>query len=504
MTQTIKLSLAKLYLDSVRDKANLTPIEQLTRNFLTQKPIESELIDSLILPNESSEPASPLTFLNELRDLLTINLLIGMTGGDFKYKVHQLEAMERLKERRYWNEFQLEEALWCANSFFCAQNCEINPIKTGSGAAPLEVGSHWDWARLPHLQWHAELGLIWILLGKLSTEKKVIEAGAGIADWQVNILDSRTDPMLGLFCREEEGDRTNLLILHSLLFTAASSLGDRPHYSSLAEKQLQSLQEIVANEGSNIHPLYPLIEVWLEQFERKDQSSLFVLPQTIFDPHTAFAGIRSENLDAACTLSGGGTGMGSYRFHEVAILTWGPQREPLGDCTRFGIYRSIDDAEHPITLHTDKNGFSIKGRVELPREKIAENQASFRNGGTKGGWLDCQQELKGGILTITISAYPLDPLEPLAFAFFAKGYSCTIDREQTLHPRSFDKYHGGIQPITIDGTEGTIHLTALPGKGELQIIPLAGGAHFWGADFLIAYILEPKVLTYTWKITGVK
>ncbi len=63
-----------------------------------------------------------------------------------------------------------------------------------------------------------------------------------------------------------------------------------------------------------------------------------------------------------------------------------------------------------------------------------------------------------------------------------------------------DRYEGDPQTLTFEGRHTTLVLRSLFFKGTMQVIPLGGGNNFWGADFLVAYLLRPDQSHYQWHI----
>jgi len=88
----------------------------------------------------------------------------------------------------------------------------------------------------------------------------------------------------------------------------------------------------------------------------------------------------------------------------------------------------------------------------------------------------------------------------VAFTFFVKADNCLVGGVQSVKPRSFSRYQGRVASIQMQGKLSSLSLEAHHKHGEMQVIPLGGGDNFWGADFLVAYILNPAESRYQWHI----
>jgi hypothetical protein len=162
------------------------------------------------------------------------------------------------------------------------------------------------------------------------------------------------------------------------------------------------------------------------------------------------------------TTAGHGTGLGAGSFGDVTICTFGPQVSPLGDCSTFGIHNpvSAEGPRHRATIAED----SIEGVCAIH--------------GTEGQWLEVKQTIDQESWEIAIegAAHPL--------LFYVNCQAVTAGSSRV--PRgALSGYTGPASELQLEGAEGSVTLTSE--TSEVQVIPLSGGDHFWGASFLIAY-----------------
>ncbi|MBA3815210.1 MAG: hypothetical protein H0X29_01560, partial [Parachlamydiaceae bacterium] len=202
------------------------------------------------------------------------------------------------------------------------------------------------------------------------------------------------------------------------------------------------------------------------------------------------------------TLTGGGSGMGCMHREDVQIVNFGPQHLPLGDCYGFGIESQQSHlSQAQISISESSKMYTIEGVARVtPRPKNSSQQASFRNGDHSGFWIEAKQSFQNEQLTIETIFRGLYDISTLAFAFFVKAQSCVIESLKVVNPRSFERYQGEVKNIILRGEKATLIIEAGQKKGELQVIPLGGGNNFWGADFLVAYIMNSQEYKYSWTI----
>jgi hypothetical protein len=80
------------------------------------------------------------------------------------------------------------------------------------------------------------------------------------------------------------------------------------------------------------------------------------------------------------------------------------------------------------------------------------------------------------------------PKENLAMVFYVRCDQLVIGGKTTLQAGALERYQGKAVPLELRSGNEKIFIE--PSDQEMQIIPLAGGEHFWGAHFLIAFPME--------------
>lgn len=490
------LALQELYKKQFQNKQEAPPMDQAVCAFLDKHPID----ESVELARQTTEANSAWEQLDNLRNTLALTWMAYRKPVHWTSRWECLPLVQELYKKPLWRDCQLHEALLALNCQLAGlAHHELRIQQCPSGAAALEPKCYWPWAGVPQLQAHAELGILWATLGQLRQSERLLDAAYNTALWQTQTLDSRGLPQLGLYNPEQDASWTKTLASNALLFHTAACIRQDQAMAGLAHKQIKAL-----TQSSYLEAIPAWLAVLSEGWTDTPEPMEGPLREVIFDPHTALAGYRDEQHSVACTLCGGNTGLGSFQTGDVAILSYGPQVLPLDHCRHFGIESACEGTSqhNPTQVQVGAGGFKMQGRVRVASVASEPGgRAQFRVGEPSGRWLDLKQEYQYKQLSIQGSVYSLHPLDTLSFTFFVKGIRCVVDQEQTLNPRSLNRYHGKVRSVRVEGAENQITISTLPGKGELEVIPLSGGRNFWGADFMIAHVLDPETFHYTWRIS---
>lgn len=448
---------------------------------------------------------SPYELLQEWRALLTAQLLMSLQMKEKEERPFFLSyRLEKISSQAFWEEFQLLQAYKRFNQILAQESsAPLHCVQFKGGAAPFETRGYWSWGAVPHALFHAELGILWALLGHQLEDSSLKKRAVELVRWQINTLDASYLPLCGVFCMEGQSSFAELLAANAALFHAAAVLLDMPEGEYICQKQLQHLREMGKRGAIAIPVHFAAISHWLDNCFAAPEVHFFPLNSTICDPSTMMMGCREGNQSIVCTMAGGQTGLGTYKYGDVGIASYGPQFQPLGDCRAYGIERGCFLEKSPfgaVSLDSQSQGFKLSGRARMtPPPASHKTQSLFRRSSSPCGWVDLVQEYHQGTLTVDVSFYTLGST-PIAFSFFMQGKRCIVDREIKLKPRSLDRYEGNIHSVSIEGGGDSLNITSLSGRGEMQVIPLAGEDHFWGADFLVSYLVDPLVQMHTWHV----
>ncbi len=191
-----------------------------------------------------------------------------------------------------------------------------------------------------------------------------------------------------------------------------------------------------------------------------------------------------ENI--TLTYQGDHTGLGKIDFKQISVVSMGPHYFPLGELARFGIFRSGEDLSD-IEMNRDKIGGWTK---------LVAGDRPFGSGAT---WIYFSAEKEPKKIKLSASFENGKGEDPFAFVFFIKADSIKLS-DKKIAKGSLSSYQGPNSQIEcISGAE-TIAINSTI-KSPIQIIPLAGGEFFWGADFLVAFEIHDLTLNYSWIFT---
>jgi hypothetical protein len=375
------------------------------------------------------------------------------------------KRLGQLLLQRYPSDLQLPAAYLVLLSHLL--KFEPFPIQTQqmhSGAACLDALGLIKGAQLPEPAQLAELGSLWMILGVHLKNETLIYAGIKVALWQINTLDHRGLPHFSLWSPGATFHPAILAASNHLLFTLAYRLTSDPGFNQVAQIQKHYGWDPSTLAGK----------------------LLTLVPEKISAPfrlsHKPFAEEMTVGLmkfatpqwSMACSLSGWNSGVFSYHKNQVAIVNAGPQVTPLDDLEKFGIDRTCS--------------LSSRNFNEIIWEKTAFN---FRlKGWTKvfahPSWMQVEATYTAQKLKLSCHLQEGKSADGLAMVFYARCDQLGIGGKETLRAGSLERYQGKSLPLELQSESEKIFIEPLPDL-EMQIIPVAGGEHFWGAHFLIAF-----------------
>lgn len=305
-------------------------------------------------------------------------------------------------------------------------------VQFPSGAALSESGYGWKEGRIPRLAEACQMALLWKLLGKE-------EAANSLAKWLSGWIQDA--PLFSLWRPENDTDETECYLSFSLLCRA---MGERALAAAFLKKASGPVDPFffaLAKLDPKLDPMPAPKNEWS-------------------DPYLGLGYFRNAEKSAALTLCGLGTSLGAVRTKDVEIRAMGPQGFPLGKGEGFGIDRQPD-------------GAFMAGWTRLAASPEA--------------WMHLKADLKAG--TMGLKFMGLKPEEPVGFVYYVKAGSCSIDG-QVYKPKSLQRFAGSSASFLFRGKESQLKIECEPSlKG--QLIPLAGEAGFWNADFLLSFEIPP-------------
>ena len=252
------------------------------------------------------------------------------------------------------------------------------------------------------------------------------------------------------------------------------------------DHQGRPLSFFLQQEGAPPEPLLRAVEALIEA------TGGIPLATKVADHDLGLLGLRSENATAMVCATGCKSGMGCFLHGDAGIVNYGPQRLPLGESTAFGL------AGKPIRqeiMETPK-GFCMTFQTALAAPSPRSFDLPFlQDSGYSGLWIEATHHLglNEAFFTAELEGF-VDPRE-VAIVFFGVGESALVARHHKLNPGSLDRYIGPAKPVTF----GSVTLESLGETAQMEVIPLAGDGHFFGANFLVAFTLASPQLAFSFK-----
>jgi hypothetical protein len=318
----------------------------------------------------------------------------------------------------------------------------LNLKQLKSGCLPLLRLHFFPWQGLPYPEEHAELGSLLLQM----EEAHLQEIALKMAAFQYATLDHEGKPLFSIFRQEVARKYEELQRANSLFFAALPATVKKA-------------------------PTFLDAELGIFAWKREEE--------TFFS-----------------TASGCKSGMGAHLFRDVGILNFAPQKLPLGECERFG----LAGRAMVFSFEEKGRGVEIASTCRLASSRSGTNEIDgLMNSSYSGLWISAKLFYELHQMRLVAQLEGTSALENWVFSFFIKGKFCFVAGSHKLAPRSLDRYLGPPQEVEVRGERGKCSLQA-SGAAKMEVIPLIGGDHFWGADFLIAYTLEERDLDFSCKM----
>jgi hypothetical protein len=340
----------------------------------------------------------------------------------------------------------------------------VQPEQMPNGATCLDSLGLCAGAALPESTQLAELGSLWMILGALLKNETLLYAGLKVALWQIHTLDQKGLPHFSLWSRAAAFYPKHLAAANYMLFTLAYHLTSEQGFQQAAQIQKHYGWD-PASLPAKLLTLVPDKAIPPVRLSYRPFAEEMTVGMVKF---TAQPG------SMACTLSGWNSGLFSYHKNETAIVNCGPQAGSLDNLDAFGIERACSLAS--------------RGFQEMIWEKTAYH---FRlKGWTKvfalPTWMQVDAFFEAQKLTLSCQLQENRPSQDLSMVFYGRCDQIGIGGKTTLQAGSLERYQAKSVPLELRSGSEIIFIEPLT-EQEMQIIPLAGGEHFWGAHFLIAF-----------------
>lgn len=327
------------------------------------------------------------------------------------------------------------------------------PEQLPNGAALL----HTSGASLPEPRELAELGTIWMVLGACLKNELLVRAGLKVATWHVHLLDREGRPHLSLWSPAETFSLAALQEWSYALFQAAYLLTGHAGFHTLAT---------LFQEGAT-----PTTAALLTQMQGVAQ---LTPPRSLAEEvSVGILKFATSDMSLMAHVSGWNSGFLSVHKKELALLNCGPHVGPYDVARQFGIARTLRKSGRTFQdVHWEKSAYHchLRGWTQVLATPL---------------WVHLDIKAQSAQVTCEI-AFQEGDLREASLLFFLKGARLTVGGKQLLEPGALTQYEGEAKALELSGRE-EIMTFAPETVGSMRIIPLAGGPHFWGADFLVGF-----------------
>lgn len=344
----------------------------------------------------------------------------------------------------------------------------IHPEQFPNGVALLDTLGWCESREIPEPIELAQLGVLWMILGVRLKNEVLQRAGLKIALWHVHLLDSQGRTHLSVWSRARSFRLSTLSLWKYVLFTIAYRLTGQSGFDQLAE--------IAKGEAwdPKAFPVKLLILV------PSKVSSLLSYPLRPFAEEMTVGIVKFSTLEMSMMahLSGWNSGLFSFHKKEVALINAGPQVGSYDHLEQFGVCRTWGVKERPFQeIIWEKTAYHchLQGWTRLLALPL---------------WLELKARLQAAQATLEVTFQDKEIKAPLSMILFLHCPKLVIGGKYHLEVGSLERYEGKSLPLELQGAQEKMVLhpdTAL----SMQVMPLAGGDHFWGAHFLAAFPLDP-------------
>lgn len=451
---------------------------------------KNELEDAINTPSNWLAPINDVNILSNWKRFLELNLT---SKG-----MHQPLLMRKINELLHhpWNTHsQYLRALIALNQALLGMPVlDIGLSLLEGGAAAIELEEYAPWQAIPYCPYHAEFGVLISLVAFLTKNNALQKQALKLAQWQLNTLDASFHPLRGLFVKEENGSIAQILQWNYVFFRSIACLFENEQFQKPAAEQIKFLKNL---ERMTIQPVMTLLEALME-FNPKNRQE-WTLSEEVKDPSTSLVGVRFPHHHAFCTIHGAHTGLGTFKLGDIDIVNYGPQFLPLEECKGFGIEGNYL-SEHGLRkslIEIRENGFSLKGCARM----VDQPSEGAEMGLFRGIWMEMEQTYQAKQLEISLHLLAMQGWEQVAFSFFVKAKKCLVGGAESIHSSTLQRYEGKSESLIFEGKRESV-LLSQQSAGHMHIIPLSGKDNYWGADFLVAFMLNEQS-HHQWKITPI-
>jgi hypothetical protein len=278
----------------------------------------------------------------------------------------------------------------------------------------------------------------------------------------------------GLWTQEKEYAQASLSTAYDLLLSLTSQVrGADESVQEVSERLIASLRI------DNLDVFYVIIYAFTLHYMKsyiEDSMGVDVSLNNREEASLGYGKYQTQDLIFHCTASGRGSGFATLHKKNISIVSMGPQLTSLAEMHSYGIYRAP-----AMRGPSFKDVFIEKGIFQGWTRMVAEDVIKP---GSSWIYIDLHQKNNGYHLKTRWVDFQKTP--DVFLVFFVKALKVVVDKKYHLNPSTLDRYQGAQALVTFFHGQEQLSLEPLTDT-VMQVIPLAGEEHFWGAKFLLAY-----------------
>lgn len=377
-----------------------------------------------------------------------------------------------LFQQGYAEGLQLSKAYFALIAHLLAlEPLPVAPQQFPNGTALLDTTGCFGSQQIPEPTQLAQLGILWMILGICLKDEVLQRAGLKVAVWHLHLMDTQGKPHLSLWSCAQSFCPSTLSTWSYVLFTLAYRLSGQSGFYQLAENFRERPWEFPLKLLSLIPDHLPH---GLQQHFRPFAEEITV----------GMIKFTNPEISLMAHLSGMNSGLFSLHKKEVAIVNAGPQIGPYDDLSQFGINRSWGVKERPFQdMIWEKTAYHchLKGWTQQAKNPL---------------WLQLDVKSQAGQTTLDVMFQEKNIDSNLSMVLFIQCPKLILEGKHFLEPRCLECYDGKAVMLELQGPQEKIILHPDPAL-TMQVIPLAGGDHFWGADFLVAFPISPELKSFS-------
>ena len=291
--------------------------------------------------------------------------------------------------------------------------------------------------------------------------------------------------------REDECDSQYMWFLNKNLFEIAFKFSGDNRWNNALQSVVNGSSAADINEIKLSYPMEFLICHLLSEKSFSTVIRNDCVPdvsQMLSD--MGIACVKGCEFDSVFSFCGKNSGLGSVRFEKNMIVSFGPHCFPLGQLSLYGIdFDESSASDRHFSIRSSEDKFSASGWV---RAATVEQQLG-------DVWMETNINCCGKRCTIKCGMENFGDEVVIGFVFFLRCERIVIG-DKTYCSDELCRYRGSASNLSAITEDEKIEIIPKLFDGPMQVIPLAGSPHFWGAHFLISYEIANFTKSYQWSI----